>query len=120
MEGKVVLVTGSTDGIGKETALGIARMGARVLLHGRDAEKGHGVAEEIRENSGNDDVEFFLADFSSQREVRLIAAEVDAYRRGSGRSARGSSVLDDRFYGDAASGQGAEMKSRKNAPAIRI
>ena len=76
MEGKVVLVTGSTDGIGKETALGIARMGARVLLHGRNAEKGSRVAEEIREKSGNDDIEFFLADFSSQKEVRHLAAEV--------------------------------------------
>ncbi len=104
MVGKVVFVTGSTDGIGKETALGMAGMGARVLLHGRNAEKGRRVAEEIRENSGNDDIEFFLEDFSSQREVRLLAAEVEAYRRGSGRSARGSSALDDRFYGDAASG----------------
>ena len=76
MVGKVVFVTGSTDGIGKETALGMARMGALVLLHGRNAERGHGVAEEIRENSGNDDIEFFLEDFSSQREVRLLAAEV--------------------------------------------
>ncbi len=81
MVGKVVFVTGSTDGIGKEAALGMAGMGARVLLHGRNAEKGHGVAEEIRENSGNDDVEFFLADFSSQREVRLLAAEVEGLQK---------------------------------------
>jgi retinol dehydrogenase-14 len=77
MVGKVVLVTGSTDGIGRETALGIARMGARLFLHGRNAEKGRKVAEEIRERSGNYNVEFFLADFSPQREVRLLAAEVE-------------------------------------------
>lgn len=77
MEGKVVLVTGSTDGIGKQTALSIARMGALVLLHGRNAEKGCLVTEEIREKSGNDRLEFFLADLSSQREVRRLAAEVE-------------------------------------------
>jgi len=77
MEGKIVLVTGPTDGIGKETALGIARMGARVLLHGRNAEKGRRVQKEIREKSGNDRIEFFLADLSLQREVRRLAAEVE-------------------------------------------
>ena len=45
MVGKVVFVTGSTDGIGKETALGMAGMGALVLLHGRNAEKGRRVTE---------------------------------------------------------------------------
>lgn len=40
MKGRTVLVTGSTDGIGKATALGLAQMGARVILHGRDPEKG--------------------------------------------------------------------------------
>jgi retinol dehydrogenase-14 len=77
MEGKIVLVTGSTDGIGKETALGIARMEALVLLHGRNAEKGRRVTEEIREKSGNDSIEFFLADLSLQRKVRRLAAEVE-------------------------------------------
>jgi NAD(P)-dependent dehydrogenase (short-subunit alcohol dehydrogenase family) len=77
MEGNVVLVTGSTDGIGKEAALSIARMGALVLLHGRNAEKGRRVTEEIHEKSGNDRLEFFLADLSPQREVRRLAAEVE-------------------------------------------
>ena len=48
LEGRTVLVTGSTDGIGKETALQLARMGAKVLLHGRDPKKGQAVLEEIR------------------------------------------------------------------------
>ncbi len=77
MKGKVVLVTGSTDGIGKETALSITRMGARVLLHGRNAEKGRRVTEEIRKKSGNDRLDFFLADLSLQGEVRRLAAEVE-------------------------------------------
>ena len=76
IEGRTVLVTGSTDGIGKETALQLARMGATVLLHGRDPKKGHAVLEEIRKKTGSDRLEFYLADLSSQRQVRSLAAEV--------------------------------------------
>jgi len=53
MENKVILVTGSTDGIGKQTALGLASMAAQVNLHGRDLEKAHAVLEEIRYKNGN-------------------------------------------------------------------
>jgi len=76
MKGRTVLVTGSTDGIGKATATELARRGAKVLLHGRDREKGQAVLEEIRKITGNDSLEFFEADFSSQRQVRRLAADV--------------------------------------------
>jgi NAD(P)-dependent dehydrogenase (short-subunit alcohol dehydrogenase family) len=76
MKGRVVLITGSTDGIGKQTALELADMGARVILHGRNEEKGMKVLEEIRHRTGNDGLEFFLADLSSQAEVRKLSSQV--------------------------------------------
>ena len=76
MKGRTVLVTGSTDGIGRATALGLARMGAKVFLHGRDPEKGRRVREEIARTTGSDQLDLFIADLSSQRQVRKLAAEV--------------------------------------------
>ncbi|MGD0954132.1 MAG: SDR family oxidoreductase [Methanotrichaceae archaeon] len=76
MEGRTVLVTGSTDGIGKATALGLARMGARVMLHGRDQEKGRRVLEEITRTTGSDQLDLFIADLSSQKQIRKLAADV--------------------------------------------
>ncbi len=76
MKGRTILVTGSTDGIGKATATELARRGAKVLLHGRNSEKGRAVLEEIRRITGNDSLEFFKADLSSLRQVRDLAAEV--------------------------------------------
>lgn len=76
MEGRTVLVTGSTDGIGKATALGLARMGAKILLHGRDTEKGRRVQEEIARQTGSDQLDLFIADLASQRQVRDLAADV--------------------------------------------
>lgn len=73
---KTILVTGATDGIGRQTALDLARMGMRVLLHGRNPQKGQAVLEEIRRESGNDRLELFLADFSSQRQIRAMAVEI--------------------------------------------
>ena len=76
LEGRTVLVTGSTDGIGKETALQLAQMGAKVLLHGRDPKKGQVVLEEIHLKTGSDRLEFYLADLSSQQQIRSLAAKV--------------------------------------------
>lgn len=76
MKGRTVLVTGSTDGIGKATAMELARRGAKVLIHGRNPEKGRAVLEEIRKRTGNETLEFFEADLSSQRQVRRLASEV--------------------------------------------
>lgn len=78
VEDLVVLVTGSTDGIGKRTARDLAEMGATVLLHGRSREKGEAALREIRDATGNDNLEYYLADFSSLAEVRRLADEVQA------------------------------------------
>ncbi|HET9066637.1 MAG TPA: SDR family oxidoreductase [Gemmatimonadales bacterium] len=76
MHGKVCLVTGANRGIGYEIALGLARQGARVLVHARTAEKADHTAELIREISGNPAVEGVHADFMRQDDVRQLAADV--------------------------------------------
>jgi retinol dehydrogenase 14 len=82
MAGKVVLVTGGTGGIGKATAIGLAALGARVGITGRDPARTEQVAAEIRATSGNPAIDGFAADMSSQAEVRRLAVAVlDAYPR---------------------------------------
>jgi NAD(P)-dependent dehydrogenase (short-subunit alcohol dehydrogenase family) len=77
MEGKVCLVTGATSGIGLETARGLAMRGARLALAGRNPEKGREICLQIRESTGNPQVEYLNADLSSQGQVRMLA---DAFR----------------------------------------
>ena len=82
MAGKVVLITGGTGGIGKATAIGLAGLGARVGITGRDLERAKRAAAEIRTFSGNQAIDAFAADLSSQAEVRRLALTVlDAYPR---------------------------------------
>jgi retinol dehydrogenase-14 len=81
MEGKLVVITGATAGIGKEAARGLAGMGARVVLVGRNPEKSHAVAEEIRATA-TASVDVALADFASLRSVRQLAETLaDRYPR---------------------------------------
>ncbi|MBE7248237.1 MAG: SDR family NAD(P)-dependent oxidoreductase, partial [Actinomycetospora chiangmaiensis] len=76
MRGRVCLVTGATGGIGYETALGLARMGARVGMVGRDARKLAGCAERIRAAAPDAVLDTYVADLSSQAEIRRLATEV--------------------------------------------
>ena len=78
MKDKVILITGATDGIGRQTALELARLGARVLVHGRSEARCRAVVDEIRQRTGNERVEYFVADFASLRQVREMAAQVKA------------------------------------------
>jgi len=76
MENKTVLVTGGTDGIGRETALQLARMGARVLVHGRDKEKGTQVLHDIKRDTCDAKVSLYIADFSSLADVKRMAEDI--------------------------------------------
>src|SRR5713101_7920780 len=73
MPGRVCLVTGGNSGIGKETALGLAKLGARVVIVSRDNEKGEAAVSEIKRKSGNENVDLLVADLSSIESVRELA-----------------------------------------------
>jgi retinol dehydrogenase 14 len=82
MADKVVLITGGTGGIGKATAIGLATLGARIGITGRDRTRAERAAADIRAASGNSAVYAFAADMTSQAEVRRLAvALLEAYPR---------------------------------------
>ncbi len=75
MKDKVCLVTGATAGLGKATARQLARQGATVIVVGRDPEKSRATVNEIKQQTGNPNVESMLADLSVQKEVRALAEQ---------------------------------------------
>lgn len=78
MDNKICLVTGATNGIGYQTALALARMGATVIVVGRNKAKGEAVVAAIQQKTGNKAVESMTADLSSMAEVRRLAQEFKA------------------------------------------
>jgi NAD(P)-dependent dehydrogenase (short-subunit alcohol dehydrogenase family) len=73
---QIVLVTGATDGLGKGVALELARQGATVLLHGRNADKLGAAKSEIERETGSLKLQTYRADFASLKEVRAFAQEI--------------------------------------------
>jgi NAD(P)-dependent dehydrogenase (short-subunit alcohol dehydrogenase family) len=78
MKDKVCMVTGANSGIGKIVSMEMARMGAHVVMVCRNMESGEQARSEIVKNSGNENVELFLADFRSLKSVRDMASEYKA------------------------------------------
>ena len=76
MSGKICIITGANSGIGKETALGLAQMGARVVMACRTVKKGEAALEEIRRESGSSQVDLLIADMSSQASVRALGEQI--------------------------------------------
>jgi len=75
MQGKICMVTGASSGIGKATAMGLAEMGAIVVMVSRDLARGKSAQSEIKAKSGNDAVDLLLADLSSQQSIRQLAED---------------------------------------------
>ena len=78
MDAKVdntILITGATDGIGKEAALELAALGSTVVVHGRNIGSAQSAADEIRKKTGNERVQPVVADFASLRQIRQLAAD---------------------------------------------
>jgi NAD(P)-dependent dehydrogenase (short-subunit alcohol dehydrogenase family) len=75
LAGKVALVTGSTSGLGREVALRLGSMGAHVIVHGRNRDRGMAVVEEI-EAEGVGSARFYAADLGSFDQVRMLAEAV--------------------------------------------
>ncbi len=76
LEGRTCLVTGASSGIGEETALGLARLGARVVLVCRSRERGERSQATIVKASGNDAIDLALGDFSSLASIRQLAKDL--------------------------------------------
>jgi NAD(P)-dependent dehydrogenase (short-subunit alcohol dehydrogenase family) len=74
-QGQTILITGSTDGVGRHVALELATVGATVLIHGRNRERAESLLGEIRKR-GNNAAAFYKADLSSLTEVRGLAARI--------------------------------------------
>jgi retinol dehydrogenase-12 len=79
LDGKVFLVTGATEGIGKAAAVAFAKRGATLVLVGRNKEKSERVVAEVKAASGNDRVELLLGDLSRVADAHAVA---DAFRAG--------------------------------------
>ena len=75
MELKIILVTGSTDGIGKMTAKALAKQGHTVIIHGRNRTKAENLCEEIKSETGNLNVDYVIADLLSLSDVKRMAEE---------------------------------------------
>jgi NAD(P)-dependent dehydrogenase (short-subunit alcohol dehydrogenase family) len=75
MKGKTVLITGSTDGVGRYVAAQLAAAGAKVLIHGRDRDRAKTLADEIG-RAGHGEAVFYQADLSSLAGVRQLADAV--------------------------------------------
>jgi retinol dehydrogenase-14 len=75
-EAKVCIITGATSGIGKAAALSLAKKGAHLLLVSRSVEKGKGLQHEIDSIRTNSKAELYVADLSSQAEIRRLAEEI--------------------------------------------
>jgi retinol dehydrogenase 12 len=78
MSGRICLVTGATNGIGKATAQALAQMGANVVIVGRNPARCAAVVSEIKHVSGNDAVEALIADLSIMAEIRQVADQFKA------------------------------------------
>ena len=77
MQGKVVLVTGANQGIGKASAVALGKLGARLVLACRNTEKGRAAVADLR-REGAQDVELLVGDLGSQSDVRRLASEFKA------------------------------------------
>ncbi|XP_075891952.1 dehydrogenase/reductase SDR family member 13-like [Nelusetta ayraudi] len=73
LHGKTVIVTGSNTGIGKQTAIDLARRGARVILACRSRPRGEAALEEVKRESNSDQVVFMQCDLGSLKSVRSFA-----------------------------------------------
>jgi NAD(P)-dependent dehydrogenase (short-subunit alcohol dehydrogenase family) len=80
MDGKTVLITGSTDGVGRYVATQLATAGAKVLIHGRDRARAKTLSDEIKRAGGGEPV-FYQADLSSLADTRKLADAVLADHR---------------------------------------
>ena len=76
MNNKTVVITGGTGGIGIQSALGIAKTGARVLITGRNKERGEAAVQRIINETGNENIELVVGDVSSIEGIDELAKSI--------------------------------------------
>jgi len=76
LQDKTMLITGATGGIGLSTAAAVAGRGARVLVTGRNRDTAQAAVAQLKARSGNDRIDFLLADLSTQAGVRSLVQQV--------------------------------------------
>ncbi len=75
MEDKICMITGANSGIGKATALGLAEIGAKIVMVCRNKERGETAQQEIIEKTGNKNVDLLICDLSSQEQIHKLVSE---------------------------------------------
>ncbi|PCJ82793.1 MAG: short-chain dehydrogenase [Flavobacteriales bacterium] len=78
MQNKTCIITGANTGIGKATAKGLAEMGAKVVMVCRSEERGKAAQEEIKQQTGNENVDLLIGDLASFSSTRKLAAEINS------------------------------------------
>ena len=76
MKGKIIFISGSTDGIGKRAALELAKLGAHVIVHGRNKDKLKKSVDFIKAESKNNNIDSIIADMSSFKKIREMSEEL--------------------------------------------
>jgi NAD(P)-dependent dehydrogenase (short-subunit alcohol dehydrogenase family) len=76
MKDKICLITGATDGIGKETARCLGKQNAQLILVGRNPEKGEKVQKKLIAITGNDQIDIMTADLSNMNTIQKLSAEI--------------------------------------------
>jgi len=75
MENKIILITGATGGIGKQTAISLAKLGFQIAITGRNKESGNQAVKEIQTASGNNNINLLIGDLSTFEGIRSIAEQ---------------------------------------------
>ncbi len=75
MKGKICMITGANSGIGKATAIGLAKMGATIVMVCRNKERGEQALKDIKRKSNNESVYLMLADLSSQKAIHQLVKD---------------------------------------------